>query len=563
MEKKDLYTALKSCIKKSLDNCFPNLNIDFELNFCKELSQGDFYSNVIFKLARLIEKTAGEIKDKFLPKLEEAIKANSFLKNAIKEIDFKLPGFINFFLSEEYLSKTVFNCLSEGDKFGSSSEGKNESVLIEFVSANPTGPLSIAHGRQAAIGDALANIFSFLGYRVEKEYYINDEGTQIENLAKSIWVRYRELLGEKIELPPDGYKGDYIVEVAKKLSLDKEKYKEWNQESKEFFIEFGCKEMLRIIKEDLDKFGIRFDNWISQASLNKSSKVKKVINFLKEKDFMYEKDGAIWLKSTLFGDDKDRVVVKSDGSFTYIASDLAYHKDKYERGYNLLINLWGPDHHGYIPRLRAGIKAMGYDDTKLKIIIVQLATLYRNGEMVPMSTRAGKFITLEEIIREIGKDVAKFFFLNRRLDSHLDFDIELAKKESKENPVYYIQYAHARINSLKNYAYEKGIDIEKLISQYRDVEFLISNLGEEEFKIIRILQQFPYTVKEVTYNLEPNILIVYLQNLAKYFHHYYSHYRIIDSDSEKSYAKMFVALAVGVVLRNGLRLLGISFPERM
>ncbi|MCM8798665.1 MAG: arginine--tRNA ligase [Candidatus Omnitrophica bacterium] len=561
-----LYSEIKSCLENSLKSSFPQLRdiaLEIELMFCREFSYGDLYSNILFKLTPHLKKPVEEIEKIFLPKLKMEIDNNRNLKKWIKQIDFKLPGFVNFFLSEEYLGRRLWDCLKEKERFGSSDIGKGSSVLLEFVSANPTGPLGIAHGRQAAIGDALANILNFLGYRVEREYYINDEGVQMENLAKSLWIRYRQNFGENRELPENGYRGEYLLEIARKLPLIKEKFSDWNRETHLFFSQFGCQEILKMIKEDLASFGVSFDHWIAQSFLIDSGKVNEVTEFLKGKGFIYEKEGALWLKSTLFGDDKDRVVVKADGEFTYIASDIAYHKDKYERGFDLLINLWGPDHHGYIPRLLAAVEALGYDVKKLKILIVQLATLYRDGKLVPMSTRAGTFITLEEVVKEIGKDVARFFFLSRRRDSHLDFDITLAKKESADNPVYYLQYAYARINSLKNYARDKGIDGEQLIDKISDLRLLISQLGEEEFKLIRLLQQFPHIIQETAHNLEPNILIVYLQTLAKYFHHYYSHYRVIDTDLEKSYARIAVALAIGIVLRNGLKLLGISLPEKM
>ncbi|MCM8778632.1 MAG: arginine--tRNA ligase [Candidatus Omnitrophica bacterium] len=561
-----LYTEIKSCLENSLKSCFPslvNIPLEIELLLCRELSHGDLYSNIIFKLIPHLKKSFPEIEGVFLPKLRKEIEENVNLRKWIKKIDFKSPGFINFFLSEEYLCKSVGDCLREKEKFGSSNLGEGKTVLIEFVSANPTGPLNIAHGRQAAIGEALANILNFLGYKVEKEYYINDEGVQMENLAKSIWVRYRQILGEDKEFPDNGYKGEYIIDIARKIPLQKERFSEWDKKTYKFFSQFGCQEILKMIKEDLERLGVKFDHWREQSSLINSGKVREAIDFLKRRGFIYEKEGALWFKSTVFGDDKDRVVVKSEGEFTYIASDIAYHKDKYERGFDILINLWGPDHHGYIPRLYSAIKALGYDEKRLKILIVQLATLYRDGKLVPLSTRAGNFIALEEVVKEIGKDVTRFFFLNRRRDSHLDFDIALAKRESAENPVYYLQYAYARINSLKKYAMEKGINLEEFIEKQTHSTFLISHLGEGEFKIIRILQQFPYILIESARNLEPNIIIVYLQALSKAFHQYYSRFRIIDSDLEKSYARIMVALAGGIVLGNGLKLLGISLPERM
>jgi arginyl-tRNA synthetase len=568
MENAELYLNLKRLLEQAVHILYPgieNFCPEVELDTPRDLSHGDLFSNIAFKIAKVTKKDLTDTGGKICQEIETHLGKDAMLSRCIKKVKLIPPGFINFFFSEAYLSQTLAQINREDVAFGAFNLGQGEKVQVEFVSANPTGPLSIAHGRQAAIGDALANIFSFLGYRVNREYYINDEGLQIENLGRSVWVRFRQQFGEEHQLPPDGYRGTYIIDLAKKIPAEfKDKYTSWDEAAKGFFIGFGCQEILKIIKQDLESFGVKFDTWVSQADLIKSEKVKQAISLLKKKDFIYEKEGATWLKSSLLGDDKDRVVVKSDGSLTYIASDIAYHKDKYEQGFKKIINIWGPDHHGYILRLRAAVKALGYDDMRLKILIVQLATLYRDGKPVAMSTRAGSFITLEEVIAEVGKDVARFFFLKRRLDSHLDFDLTVAKQESLENPVYYIQYAHARISSLLNYARDNRIDIQDIARDETITASYFKYLDKpEEINIVRMLQQFPFVLIAVCEQLEPNVLISYLETIAKSFHKYYAQYRIVSPESSLTRARIFMALATGVVLRNGLRLLGVAFPEKM
>jgi len=558
---------LRNSLSKVIKTDFPEIDIPslgLEVCITKEMSQGDFSTNAVFKIAKILNRDPLEIGRVVFNTLGPVINDDLSLKNIIQKCELKPPGFINFFVAEHYLHGAIVRIILEKDNYGRPTLGEGENVQVEFVSANPTGPLSIAHGRQAAIGDALAKILTFIGYSVTKEYYINDEGLQIDNLGKSIWVRYRQQFGENLELPEDGYKGDYISELAQKVPANlKGKYSAWNIETKEFFTTFGCREILSIIKDDLNKFGVQFDSWVKQSDLIKSGRVSEAISFLRKKGFIYDKDGALWLKSTLFGDDKDRVVVKSDGSFTYIASDIAYHKAKFERGFKEMINLWGPDHHGYIPRLLAAVQALGYNPQQLKILIVQLATLYRNGQFVPMSTRAGSFVTLKEVIDEVGKDVARFFFLKRRLDSHLEFDLTAAKEESLENPVYYIQYANARIASLGDYARKNGIDLEVTAENRDSLISVLNNLTGDELILARILQQFPYVLLAVHEHLEPNLLISYLETLAKTFHQYYARYRIVGSDSNITQARILMASAIAVVIKNGLGLLGVSFPDKM
>jgi arginyl-tRNA synthetase len=424
---------------------------------------------------------------------------------------------------------------------------------VEFVSANPTGPLTIAHGRQAAIGDSLANILEFTGYRVTREYYLNDEGTQIDILGRSIQARYRGLLGMEEDFPEDGYKGAYIYDIAKDFRSRYGSRFAGRTDIKPFR-EFGLKWILKDIKEDLSEFGVGFDVWYSQRKLRSSGKVAKAIGLLRKRGHIFENEGAVWFRSTAFGDDKDRVVVKSDGSHTYLAPDIAYHLEKYRRGFRRIIDIWGPDHHGYVPRMKAAIQALGFPKDSVDVLIVQLATLYKGGAAVSMSTRAGEFVTLREVREEVGKDVSRFCFIMRRLSSHLDFDLDAVKKESADNPVYYIQYAHARIWSIL----EKGASAEKSAS------FDPGLLDKpEEVALIRTLSQFPTAVALGAKTLEPYAVLQYLQGLAGLFHSFYNKHRVVSDDPRLTRARLVLVDGVRTVLANGLRLLGVSLPKKM
>jgi arginyl-tRNA synthetase len=424
---------------------------------------------------------------------------------------------------------------------------------VEFVSANPTGPLTIAHGRQAAIGDSLANILSFIGYDVTREYYLNDEGTQMNILGNSVRMRYRTLLGKTEEFPKDHYNGAYIVDMAKDFRA---KYGDEYADTDDIavFRQFGLEWLLKDIKEDLEAFGVKFDIWYSQKSLRESGRIEETIKFLKDKGHIFEEEGAVWFRSTALGDDKDRVIIKSDGSFTYLAPDIAYHRDKFSRGFESIIDIWGPDHHGYIPRMKAAVKALGHDESALSVLIVQLATLYKGGQVVSMSTRAGEFITLREVREEVGKDVSRFCFIMRRISSHLDFDLDAVKKESMENPVYYIQYAHARICSILKFAKEK---------KYQG-SFDPKRLKEtEELELLRMLRNFPAIVAMSGKSLEPYVVLQYLQDLAGTFHSFYTKHRVVSDEEELTKARLALADCVRTVLANGLGLLGVSLPEEM
>jgi len=549
-----------SLLEKSVKEVFADLHIHpppggepkAELEIPKERAHGDLSSNIAMKVCKFASIPPFDLASKVCDKLKSNI-GHSHLKEAIGHFDAKPPGFINFFYSTKYLYRELLEIKRRKNKFGSSSVGRGLRLQVEFVSANPTGPLTIAHGRQAAIGDSLANILEFLGYRVNREYYLNDEGTQIDILAKSIRARYLDLLGFGEGFPQDGYKGSYISDIAKDFSKKHGKKFVHTTDIREFG-DFGLRWILNDIKKDLKEFGVKFDAWYSQKGLRRSGKVKKAIKLLKQRGYIYENEGAVWFKSTAFGDDKDRVVFKSDGSATYLAPDIAYHLEKYRRGFKKIVDIWGPDHHGYIPRVRAAIKALGFPEESLSVLIVQLATLRKGGQVVSMSTRAGEFVTLREVIDEVGKDVGRFCFLMRRLSSHLDFDLDVVKRESSENPVYYIQYAHARIWSILEYG-NKARSTAKFDSKL---------LKEpEEIELLRMLKAFPQIVASSGKALEPYVILQYLQDLAAIFHSFYNKHRVVSDDRSLTKSRLVLVDCTRIVLANGLRLLGVSLPKKM
>ena len=537
----DLATIIKNAVKKAFPEILDNVIGDsLSLEVPKEKKFGDFSANIAMKLSKELRKPPFEIAGSIIKNIEKS--------SGIKDVKVEKPGFINFYISNKAVAAALEDIIKEDVGFGVSTIGRNKKVQIEFVSANPTGPLTVAHGRQAAIGDSLARILKFCGYDVVKEYYINDEGVQIQALGKSVKARLMEASGEKSEFPENGYKGKYIYDIAEKLKETKR-----SSLSDEFFMEYAVKEIMETIVKDLEDFGVYFDVWYSQKALAKSGKVEKAIDDLKKREFLYEKDGATWFKSTGLGDDKDRVIIKSDGSYTYLTPDMAYHKEKFEKGYHRIINIWGPDHHGYINRIKAACQALGYDKEKLSILIAQLVTLYRDGKPVKMSTREGEFITLREIMDEVGKDAARFFFIMRRTESHLDFDLALAKAQTLDNPVYYIQYAHARISSIIEFS--------------KDAKPNLENLGlldkEQELDIVKALMHYPKIIEAAASNLEPSILLTYLQDLAGLFHSYYNAYRIVTDDKPLTEARITLIQAVKKVIASGLDLLGVTALEKM
>ncbi|MDD4956704.1 MAG: arginine--tRNA ligase [Candidatus Omnitrophica bacterium] len=519
----------------------------------RDPSNGNITTNIAMRLASICRIPPAD----FASAMVSHIRGKLAEIPSVGRVEVK-GGFLNFFFEDDFFCDLLEKIYAQKDVFGRSEDGKGQHINLEFVSANPTGPLTIAHGRQAAIGDTLSRILRFSGYKVTNEYYLNDVGRQIRMLGESLFVRYRNLTGEKDAMPDDGYMGEYMIDIARKVLEEKgPSLKARTPETEEFFRKYAVGHIMDLIYKDLDDFGVEFDVWKPQSDIEHGDEVRKALDLLRANGYIYDQDGAVWFASTRFGDDKDRVVVKSDGSYTYLAPDIAYHLDKYSRGFTRLIDLLGPDHHGYIKRMKAAVQAMGQDASSLDIMIVQLVTLLNAGEKLSMSTRKGEFVSLREIIDEIGKDVARFFFLSRRLDSHLDFDLELAKKESSDNPVYYIQYAHARICSIKAFGSDA---LDKASPGGRDLSLL--STGQEK-DLMRKLGEFPLAVSAAASALEPNRLVVYLSELARAFHSFYTECRVVSDDAALSGARLFLVECVRIVLANGLNLLNITLPEKM
>ncbi|MBF0217044.1 MAG: arginine--tRNA ligase [Candidatus Omnitrophica bacterium] len=549
--------ALKEYFAEHLpDIAFPH-GIKIQVQPAKDKLHGDISTNAAMQAASFAKRSPREIAGYLLKSIERKI-GGSDIADQISKVEEK-GGFINIFLSEAYFMGVLAGINSLKSDYGKSRAGNGIKVNLEFVSANPTGPLTIAHGRQAAIGDALGRILRFNGYDVTQEYYLNDCGRQINMLGRSLYVRYLGLLGVSADMPEDGYIGDYVIKEALVIKqAEGDRYLADTPENAVFFRDRAVAFIMEMIYKDLEDFRVRFDVWTSQGKIEKEGRVAEAISELERKGHVFRDGGAVWFRSTAFGDDKDRVLIKSDGSYTYLAPDIAYHKDKYSRGFDKLIDLLGPDHHGYIPRMKAAAEALGRNKDSLDILIVQLVTLMRGGVAVSMSTRKAEFVSLREIIDEIGTDVARFFFLVRRLDSHLDFDIELAKKESDDNPVYYIQYAHARICSIVRYNNEKGEGA--LASDGSDLSLLVH---DSEKSLMRKLSDFPSVVASSAQALEPNRVVTYLGELAREFHSFYTNCRVVSDNTELSRARLFLVECVRIVLSNGLGLLNISLPEKM
>ena len=517
----------------------------------KDEKMGDFSTNIGMTLARSERKN---------PKTIAESVARHLKSGDLSKVEVAGPGFINIKMSQEFFLKRLRNAVSQGENFGSSDSGQGTKVMIEFVSANPTGPLHVGHGRGAAVGDCLARIMKKAGYDLSTEYYINDVGNQMNFLGRSTWLRYRELKGEAIKFPEDHYRGDYIKDIAQKVIDQKgdEFLNKPEEECVSFFRRFAKDNILKGIEKDLSEFRVNFDNWFSEESLYEDKSVEKAVDWLKGQGHVYEKDGAVWLKSSAFDDDKDRVIVKQTGERTYFCSDIAYHQNKINRGFKKLINLMGADHHGYVPRMEAVLEAMGYDKKIFKILLVQFVSLLRAGEKVSMSTRSGEFETLQEVVSEVGVDATRYFFLMRSSDTHLDFDLELAKKETPDNPVFYIQYAHARICSIFRAAEENGL----IWDSSAGVDLAPIN-EDEEFAIIQAILAFPEIVEKSARALEVHRISHYLLDLVSRFHGYYSRHRVISDDKSLTQARLFLLDALRITIRNGFELMGISSPEKM
>lgn len=513
---------------------------------------GDYATNFAMQSAKAAKMNPRVIAQAIIDRINEPWLEKALLAG---------PGFINFYLKTDVLYQDLAGILAAGETFGQSDAGKGELIQVEFVSANPTGPLHVGHGRGAAVGSTLVNLLRTAGYKVEAEFYINDAGNQMDNLAASVNARYLELMGKTVEFPEDGYHGRDIVDTAQRI-IDKhgDKYLTMPEEQRlAEFKEVGLKEKLAALQEDLEQFGVTFDVWYSERTLHNSGAVKATCDQLQANGSIYEKDGALWLKSTVYGDDKDRVVIRDNGVPTYLAADIAYHRDKFSRGFNKVINIWGADHHGYICRVKAAINAMGYNADNLEVLILQMVSLYQDGQLVKMSKRTGQGVTLSELIEEVGRDAARFFFIMRSTDSQLDFDLDLAKSHTNENPVYYIQYAHARIASIFRQVADAGLTVP---TDWQQVQ--LSVLTEQaEIDLIKKMAQFPEEVASAARERAPHRIARYAHDLSSLFHTFYNQCRIIGVEAELQAARLALVTAVRTTVKQSLSILGVDAPDKM
>ena len=581
---------MKDKIQKSLKGILSNLynspEIDinqYEVNIQdnKDKEHGDLASNIALILAKPLKRTPLEIANEIIQQFN--------LDEDILKVEVAGPGFINFFLSKNSHGEVLKTIDLEKEHYGKI-EPQNKRVLIEYVSSNPTGPLHVGHGRGAVFGSVLSSLLKEAGFEVDEEYYINDFGRQMNILSVSLWIRYAQLFGSQVQMIKNGYQGGYMGVIAEDLKTIKKDefvidsatissifaFENEDDElhtdqiidglktelgNKFFFLrDFALQEIISQIKEDLSDFRVNHNKWFSESSLYQNdnetqSKVEETIKNLHSNSFVYEKDDAVWFKSSDFGDDKDRVLKRGNGEYTYFASDVAYHLDKYERGYDRVINIWGSDHHGYIPRVKAAMEASQKDKNKLEVVFIQFANLIRDGKKVTMSTRSGEFITLRELIEEVSTEAARFFYINRKADQHLDFDLDLAKEQSKDNPLYYIQYAHARICSVLRKA---EADFKKLNKS--DLELLDS---DREVEIQKMLRQYPDLIKRAALSSEPHLICYYLRDLASSFHSYYNSEKFLIDDKNLMKSRLFLLCGVKQVVHNGLSILGINAPEEM
>lgn len=528
---------------------------EVEIQEPKIAAHGDFSTNMAMVMAASQKMAPRKIAEALIAHIEDS-------EGLLAKTEIAGPGFINFFIPPAAWQPVLKAVHGADARYGASQRGQGRKVQVEFVSANPTGPLHVGHGRGAAVGDTVARILSFCGYDVQKEYYINDSGRQINTLGRSVYLRYRELYaGAAPEaFPEECYQGEYIRDLARELhdAGQTDLHQREEAAAVEVCARHAAGRILSGIREDLESFGVGFDEWFSEQSLYDNGKVDQAIAEFRERGLIYAKDGALWFKTTDYGDEKDRVVVRNNGLTTYFASDISYHEDKYQRGFERVIDVWGADHHGYVPRMTAAIEASGHRRDQFHVILVQLVNLLRGGQPVAMSTRAGEFVTLRDVIDEVGRDAARFIFLTRHYDSSLDFDLELAKQKTNDNPVYYVQYVHARISSISRKAGENGVPLQN------PSEAAVARLTEpEEIQLIKAMARYPEVVDISAQLLEPHRITYFLMNLAAGFHAYYNKHRVLTEDPELTQARLYLVLAVQKVIRNGLNLLGVSAPESM
>ncbi|MEH7492444.1 arginine--tRNA ligase [Neobacillus niacini] len=525
---------------------------DVILEIPKEKTHGDYSTNMAMQLARVAKKAPRMIAEALIENFDRS-------KASIEKIELAGPGFINFYMNNAYLTDLIPTVLDAGEKYGETTVGGKQKVQVEFVSANPTGDLHLGHARGAAVGDSLCNILAKAGYDVSREYYINDAGNQINNLALSVEARYFQALGQDKPMPEDGYHGADIIGIGKTLAEEfGDKFVNVDEQERfEFFREYGLKYEMAKLQKDLEDFRVKFDVWYSETSLYKNGKIDEALKVLRETGYIYEEEGATWLRSMDFGDDKNRVLIKQDGSYTYLTPDIAYHKDKLDRGFEKLINIWGADHHGYIPRMKAAIQSLGYAADALEVEIIQLVHLYKNGEKMKMSKRTGKAVTMRDLVDEVGLDATRYFFAMRSSDTHMDFDLDLAVSESNENPVYYAQYAHARICSILRSGEEQGIKADK------NADFSLIG-AEKEIELLKKLGEFPQAVGEAALKRVPHRVTNYIMELASTFHSFYNAEKVLDSEQpERTKARLALIKTVQITLRNALALIGVSAPEKM
>ena len=575
-ELQQLLTEAISIVQEKMDVTFSAID-DIKIERTRDQSHGDYACNIAMVLAKQAKTNPRELAAALLENLPES--------EIVERVEIAGPGFINFFLTKQSRLNVITNILQAAEAYGRSEFGSGKSILLEFVSANPTGPLHVGHGRGAVYGAVVSDLLEAVGYKVDREYYVNDAGRQMDILTVSIWLRYLELCEIKIEFPENAYQGDYIRNIADKLFSDKQQSLSSDMEFPETkddaethidqliafakttlgsenyqtILDLGLNEILAEIREDLADLGVVFDRWFFERSLANDDQIQKCVGKLKDSGFVYEEEGALWFRSTAFGDEKDRVIIRDNGQSTYFASDIAYHVEKFSRGYDKAINIWGADHHGYIARVKAALSALDENPDALEILLVQFATLYRGTEKLPMSTRSGQFVTLKELFNEVGKDATRFFYILRKSEQHLDFDLELAKSKSNENPVYYIQYAHARICSVLKQVKEKGFTYDAEIGNNN----LHTLIEPSEEKLITTLSRYPEVMHSAATEYEPHQIAYYLRDLANEFHSYYNSCQFIVDAADLRNARLNLICASKQVICNGLGVLGVSAPEEM
>ncbi len=581
---------LEQLLQTALENLqqagkLPDAKPRIQIDPTKDKQHGDFASNIALVLAKPAQRKPREVADMLVEVLPKSPQ--------VQKIEIAGPGFINFFLSSQALYSIIPEIIAAGEKFGRTHIGNNQRILIEFVSSNPTGPLHVGHGRHAAYGAVVADLLEAVGYKVHREYYVNDAGRQMDILTVATWLRYLELCGEKITFPANAYKGEYVIDIAKKLQEqqgkklcvpsekvfdqlpldepqggDKEIYidaviarakKLLGEKAYHDILEFSLDIILTETREDLAEFGVHFQEWFSERAFTRTDAVDKNIQALQKAGLTYEREGALWFRSTDFGDDKDRVLQRKNGQRTYFANDFAYHINKFERGFDHAINIFGSDHHGYIPRMKAGLQARGIASDKLTYLLMQFVSLFRGGQPVKMSTRSGSFVTLRELRDEVGNDAARFFYVMRKCEQPIDFDLDLAKSKSNENPMYYIQYAHARICSVFRQLEEKGLSYDKI----QGLDHLALLTESQELQLISTLSRYRDVIVNAAVQHEPHLLTTYLRELANDFHGFYNAHQFLVTDEKLRHARLTLIIATRQIIANGLKLLGVSRPENM